>query len=320
MADEDEHIEVNLEEPKVEKTEADEPEVEIVEKVEGAPAAAAKPEISPEEGINELKKKFEREQRMRADAERQREEAERRAAQAQQRAHDADNATVESKYHLVVGAIEQVKSRSEMIRGAYASAMAAGDFDKAADLQQAMAENSAKLITLNEGERELRSFLENQAKQARAPVQPMPRSPKPIVEQLADAVSEASAAWLRAHKDDIVDERAVKRMFRAHEDAVDDGIAADTPEYFAFIEARLGLTAKNASEDPAPTAAPARAPATDGRRPSPPPAAPVSRGGSRPNVVRLTSAEAEAAKMMGMTEVEYAKNKVALQREGKMGN
>jgi hypothetical protein len=34
--------------------------------------------------------------------------------------------------------------------------------------------------------------------------------------------------------------------------------------------------------------------------------------------VRLTSAEREMADMMGMTEKEYAVNKLALQREGKL--
>ena len=58
------------------------------------------------------------------------------------------------------------------------------------------------------------------------------------------------------------------------------------------------------------------------QRRSAPPAAPVSRSGngtgSSPNVVRLTSAEREIASMMGMTDKEYAKNKVALQKEGKL--
>ena len=52
-----------------------------------------------------------------------------------------------------------------------------------------------------------------------------------------------------------------------------------------------------------------------------PPAAPVSRSaapGTRPNVIRLTLEEREMAKAMKMTEKEYAENKVALQREGKL--
>lgn len=308
MADEEDHIDVNIDEPKVEKTEApktDEPVVEVVDKVEKT--EEPKVEVSPDEGINELKKKFERERAMRAEAERQAYEAQ-RAAQRANLSEDAAN------YQLVTSAIETVKGRAEAIKTAYASAMAAGDFDKAAQLQEAMSINGAQLVELQRGEREMRSQLERQARQ---PVEPMPRSQEPIADQLAKQVSPASAAWLKQHRDAISDERAVKRMFRAHEDAIDDGIEADTPEYFAFIEGRLGL---KAAEEPAVGSAPARAPAQETRRAPPPPPAPVSRGGQRPNVVRLSKTEAEMAKMMGMSEAEYAKNKVALQREGKLGN
>ena len=61
---------------------------------------------------------------------------------------------------------------------------------------------------------------------------------------------------------------------------------------------------------------------TSGRRASAPPAAPVSRSGTgtggRPNVVTLTRAEQEAARDMGMTPKEYAQNKVALIKSGRM--
>jgi phage I-like protein len=57
------------------------------------------------------------------------------------------------------------------------------------------------------------------------------------------------------------------------------------------------------------------------QRSAPPAAAPVNRGnGTRPGVVKLSGVEAETAKMLGMTEKEYALNKLALQREGKLPN
>ena len=59
-------------------------------------------------------------------------------------------------------------------------------------------------------------------------------------------------------------------------------------------------------------------------RPRTPPAAPVSRSGgngngSRSNVVTLSAAEVEAAEACGQTPEEYARNKLALMREGKIG-
>lgn len=310
MADED-TIEVPLEDaPKVEKTTDDEIKVEVqddapapkVEKAERV-AKAEKAEVAPDEGIEKLKRKFEAERRRAAEAERRAEQAE----HAAQRAHVQSQG---SDYQMVVTAIETVKGRSDMLKSAYSSAMAAGDYDKAAEIQEALAVNAHQLSELTSGEREMRAKLEEAARQ---PVKPMPRSSEPIAEQLARSVSPRSAEWLRANSDAINSERAVKRMFSAHEDAVEDGLEPDSDEYFAYIEGRMNIRRRDAGE---PAAEPAPAP----RRSAPPPPAPVSRGGQRPNVVRLTRQEAEAAKMFGMTEAEYAKNKVALQREGKMGS
>lgn len=299
MADDD--IEVKIDDAA--DSSPDEPKVEVVDKVEKSEVR----EVSPSEGIEKLKRKFEVE-RQRAS------EAERAAFEAQRQSRMASLETKDANYQLVVNAIETVKSRSEMLKAAYSSAMAAGDFDKAAEVQEALAVNAHQLSELTAGERDLRANLERAAREYQAqPVKPMPRDDEPIAEQIARAVSQKSAAWLRANKDAINDERAAKRMFRAHEDAIDDGIEPDTDEYFAFIEGRLGI-AKRPSEEREEAAAPPP------RRQTQPPAAPVSRGGSRPSVVRLTREEAEMAKMMGMKESEYAKHKVALQGEGKIGN
>lgn len=306
MADED-HIDVAIDEaPKAEKTDdGEEIKVEVGDINVGrgkSSSDVSKTEVSADEGIDKLKRKFE--------AERQRNiELERRAAEAERYAQRAAFQTQDANYQMVVSAIGQVKMESEAIKAAYSSAMAAGDFDKAAELQEALAVRAHQISELSAGEREMRARLEEAARQ---PVKPMPRSDEPIVEQLARVVSPKSAAWLRSHGDTLNDERTVKRMFRAHDDAIDDGIEPDTPEYFEFIEGRLGIRGRNGAEE-----APEPAPAP--RRSAPPPPAPVSRGGQRQNVVRLSAQEAEMAKMMNMSEVDYAKNKVALQREGKLG-
>lgn len=288
-----EHIEVPLNEE--EKT----PEVVVSE--EETPPQDEKiektSEISAEEGINEMKKKLQA-------AEEARREAEKRAYEASQQAKRASSETRDANYQLVVNAIETVKGRAEAIKQAYASAMAAGDFDKAAQLQEAMSVNAQQLAELKRGEQAMKEELKRPEPKA----SPEP-SNEPMIDQIARRVSPKSAAWLRENRETLDNERMIRRMFRAHEDAVDEGIDPDTDDYFSFIEGRLGI-AKQAEEAPAPTRRPA----------SPPPAAPVSRGGQRPSVVRLSREQVEMAKMMGMSESDYAKNMVALQREGKMGH
>jgi len=69
MSDEENGIEVVLEEPK--KADDDTPEVEIVAEAPEKPSKKAeKHEVTPDEGISELKKSLEREKQARAEAER----------------------------------------------------------------------------------------------------------------------------------------------------------------------------------------------------------------------------------------------------------
>ena len=137
------------------------------------------------------------------------------------------------------------------------------------------------------------------------------------IEQMAQAVSPTSARWLRDNREILNNDRAIRKMFRAHEDALDEGIEPDTPEYFGFIEGRIGI--HKVSMDGGEPLSAASAPAP--RKSVSPPAAPVSRGnGTRPGVVRLTREQAETAKMMGMTEQEYAKAMLALREEGKLAH
>lgn len=287
MEDQEDHVEVNLEE---EKTSSGEPKIEVIEE-----KPEKKVEVSPEEGIQAMKQRLEA-------AEKARHEAEMRAREAAERAQKASSETKDANYQLVVNAIETVKGRAEAIKQAYANAMASGDFDKAAQLQEALAINAQQLSELKRGKKAMKEEMEQKQKE------PAPeKSNEPMIDQLARQVSPRSASWLRENRDVLDNERMIRRMFRAHEDAVDEGIAADSDEYFSFIEGRLGMT--KVEESPPPK-----------RSSPPPPPAPVSRGGQRPNVIRLTRDQVEMAKNLGMSEADYAKNMVALQREGKIGH
>lgn len=308
MSDEEDHVEVVLDEPKIEKK--DEPEVEIVEeKSEKAPEIEKTPVIEPEEGIQELKRRLEAEKQARLDAERQ-------AYQSNLRAERAHSDAKDANYQLVVNAIDTLKDRSEALKAAYKEATIVGDTDKTAELIDAMAVNSQQLAELKRGEKAMKEAMKEAEEAAqRQPVRPVAPPPGDVIEQMAQNTSPRSASWLRENKSNLSTEREIRRMFRAHEDAVDEGLATDTDEYFAFIEGRLGLR-KRAEPEPEPVSE-AAAPAPK-RAPQPPPA-PVSRSNQRSNVVRLTREQADTAQMLGMTENEYAKHMVALQKEGKIG-
>lgn len=306
MSDENDHVDVVLEE---EKTKAEsEPEVVVEDKVEAKEEKP--PVISADEGIQEMKRRLEIERRAREDAER-------RAYESAQQAHKASSEVKDTNYQLVVNAIETVKGRAETLKGAYKEAMSVGDYDKLAEIQEAMALNASHLTKLEDGRRQMEAY-------AKQPVEPMPPPPQRIddvVENMARTVSPKSGEWIRSRKDVLRDERSIKKMFRAHEDAIDDGLEPDTDEYFAFIDTRLGV--KKHVEQPIQSEATPENPlssASSVKKSSPPPAAPVSRGNGRPNVVRLTREQAEMAKMLGMSETDYAKNMLDLRKEGKIAS
>lgn len=303
MSDEQEHIEVELEDPKKD----DELKVEVNDDPKPEKKEAKSEEIAPEEGIQELKKRLEYEKQARIDAER-------RAQQANSQINKAYQEVKDTNYQLVTNAIETVKSRAEMLKNAYRESMSVSDFDKAADIQQAMIENDRQLSDLKRGEKALKDQMEESEAQKVRPVAAPAVDP---VEQMAQAVSPVSARWLRDNRDTLQDERNIRKMFRAHEDALDDGIKPDTSEYFEFIETRIGIR-KPVEEAPEPLS---EAAAPVPRKSVSPPAAPVSRGnGTRPATVRLTREQAETAKMMGMSEKEYATAMLALREEGKLAH
>lgn len=289
--------ELDLEE-KIEVADDDAP-LEVEAKADDKPAQA---EITPDQGIEALKKRLEEEKKAREDAERRAYEAQQQAQRAQRDVQDGD-------YQLIVSAIDATKRNADILKNGYAEALSVGDYRKAADFQEAIALNANKLSTLENG----KSALEAKLKQ---PVQPVQNDP---VEQFAAQLTPRSAAWVR-NNPDIIRNR-YDDMVKAHSHAVGEGFVPDSDAYFEHVERRLGLR-KAPEPEIAEEEVISVAAAPVQKRTSAPPVAPTSRVASnssgRPNVVRLTAEQKEMASMMGMTPEDYAKNMVALKREGKL--
>jgi hypothetical protein len=294
-----------------EKIESKEEEVIVADEAEASSSAAQKErgdEISPEIGIEALKQQLEMERGARA-------EAEKRARMAENTASKASYEVQDSNLQLIVSAIDSVNRTNTMLKRDYAAAMQAGAFDQAAEIQSQMSINGAKMLQLENGKAALTERLKN-------PPQQQPEMPADPVEVVASQLSPRSAAWVRAHPECVRDKRLYMKMVGAHNIAVADGFQADTDEYFAEIERQMGYrkpqTTVQHDDDEEPTSMAAKPSA----RKAPPPAAPSSRAASNGsggrNTVTLTREEREMAGIMGMTPEEYAKNKVALKKEGKL--
>jgi hypothetical protein len=298
MSENDNQIEFVLDEPaNVEKTPT-EPVVEVV--AEGEVQKKEEPNV--QEALETLQKKLKK-------AEKLREKAEQEAYEASRRAQQATTEVESNHITLVSTAIDTVKRDQEILKANLRDSLSIGDYDRAAQINDAMSMNSAKLLQLEQGFTEMKS---------------RPRQEEPVrhsdpIDDLASRVTPLSAKWLKQNRDHLDDPRAIRMMGRAHEDAVDMGIRPESDEYFRFVEDRLGIgreqpRQQQRQEQSYESDSPFSEAASSSSRRQSPPAAPVSRSGSapgtRPNVVRLTPAEVEAAKISGITPQEYYMNKV----------
>lgn len=296
MAENDEKLEIEVEN-----------DVSDVEKVENQPEVAEKQELEPDDGIKDLKMRLEQERLARAEAEKQAQAAREQAYYASSEAHDTN-------LQLVRNAIDTVRSNNDVLKRAYSEALSVGDYSKSAEIQEALSLNAARLMELERG----RAAME----QAPKPQKPEPARPADPVEALASQLSPRSAEWVRKNPQCVTDPRMYQKMVAAHNLAMADGLQPDTDDYFAYVEDTMKIRRPPAparQEDDGDAMSSA---AKVTQRRSAPPAAPVTRAGTptgqRPGTVRLTKAEAETARDLGMTEEEYARNKMLLQKEGRL--
>lgn len=295
-AGENDQIDVEIDEPKVEND-----DIRVVPD-EKAPKGDA---IDPDKAIQELKRRLD-------DSESARRQAESAARAEYERSQRATREVEDTNLTLVNNAIETVRRESEILESNLADAFSTGDHRQAAAIQRQISANEAKLLQLETGRDAMKA----------QPRQPAPPPRTDPVEALAATLSPRSAEWVRKNPEFARDQRKMSKMIAAHQLVVADGVEPDTDDYFERVESVLGVRRAPAADDDGDPVSAAAAPVRG--RVASPPAAPVSRGSTgaggnpRPNVVRLTAMERETARDLGMTEQEYAKNKVLLQREGKL--
>jgi hypothetical protein len=302
MADENETIEIEIKDDPAPKAEDD---ILIQDAVEEKPAKRR--EISPREGIQELKQKLELERQARL-------EAENRERNASSQAYAMRNEVASNQHQLVSNTLDFVKQERANMKAAYSQALSAGDYDAAAEINDRIADMAAKILDLENG----KAAMEAQAQQ---PQQPQQQQPSDSVEAFASRLTPRSASWVRSHPEYVRNPRLNQKMIAAHQMAVADGIEPDTDEYFGYVEDMLQVKNQPYRDGGEESMSGASKPV---QRRSSPAAAPVSRSmsssGGRPNVVTLTPEMREIAKNLGQTPEEYAKNRLALIREGRINS
>lgn len=282
MAEDKENKDVELDQNDFPIESGEEGEIEV--KVEGEEV------VTPEQSIDELKAQIEKANQERDELKQRVEKAEATTLTTVQQAKINNAILQEQKLESDEAALQdQIKE----LRRQKKEARESGDVDAEDDIDEKLAEARFNAQQMRGYKEQLKRFKES--------VQNEPKPRDPDEAWTMDDIKEYSPKakeWIGQHQEYLTDRSFREKATKAHYLAGLEGIKDDTPEYFAFIEEKLGLSGEGQPKPKAET------------KPAPRPSAPPSRGGGNGGggrFVTLTAAQREAAEVCGMTLVEYAK-------------
>lgn len=264
--------------------------------VDNAAAQEKKPETkkpedkqpTPEEAMVELREKLEKSEKDRLAAQTRADSLAREKEQESSKVVSAEAGRLKAQEDAIDGALTAAKSELDTAKRDLRAALEVGDNDQVVELQEKIADARWKMKGAENAKGQIEAY---KKKLAETPA------------STGDTYTPAAKRWIDSHPKFTTDNHYKKVAIRAHEDAVDDGIETDSTAYFRYIEERLaeaGLEEKTVTESKE-----RKAGATST-------AAPPSRDNGTSNQstnareIRLTASQREAAKICGMTDLEYA--------------
>lgn len=274
--------------------------------------------ISADDGVADFKAQLAETKRKAEESEAARRRAEAEAQTARAEAAGLRSEADASRLETITTAHDAAVAEIATAKREWKEAQEAGEYEKAADAQEKLADAVARKRELERGKAELEAAGKKPATRNEEHQDP--------VEAYIGQFSSRMQAWLRDHKDFVTDRKKNLLAIAADTKATASDIQRDTDEYFEFIETELGLRADegndgNDGDQPEPVvrqppAQRRQAPPLAGRPSRQPPSA---NGRQNPREVHLSAAEVEMAELSGLTRAEYAKNKLALAQQGKLG-
>lgn len=292
-----------------------EPEVKVVHADEAGKVAEGAKAPTLEERLAGLEDEVRASKAREAEANRRAEEAEARATKASGTADANQDAAFRNHKTAVANAATAVKSELATAKQALAKALETGDFNGAADAQEAIAEAKAKELGIQAEQSRIDAWEKLPPEQRRPPPKAdevrQPQTPREAVN--VRGMPKAARDYLDEHPEYLDDWKLWNKLTRAHQDATEvEGHEPYGDDYFAFVDQRMG--AGSARRQP---------PRGDGALP-PSRSGPAATGTRNSSEVALTPRQREAAHFSfpelppDQAEIEYAKNLVALERDGRM--
>jgi hypothetical protein len=287
---------------------------------EAASAAAA-----PAEGQQTTDAELERVRRQLAEEQRKRESAEQERDAERARLAAERNERLAAQDQAMTGALQQAQERLAEARRLYAAAIGEGRLEEGAALQERIAQAAQELQGLARQQQHLQQARRTPEEEAAL-----------RFEQAVAALPAPAQAWCRSHPEFVTDARKNALAQAAHFAAIGEGLPEWSPDYWSFVEERLGLRAAPEAEDGfeevnlgREPAAPERAPRRAGATTAAPPSrgALTGTGAPRRRTRPPTAGELEAAKISFPEEWKespkkalelYFTNRAALIREGRL--
>lgn len=212
---------------------------------EVAPSTEAKPAKAADDPIEDLKSQLQTFKDTAAAEKTAREQAQAQANAERQRADSAiaerdhvRTIAVESDLSAVESAMDAAKAESESASNEWEQAQSTGDFAKSKEAQKKVARAEARMVRLEEAKGDI---IERRKAPPTERRETAPQQPANEFERTISAASPRTQAWLRSHPEYVTDRTKNLKANAAHSNALAEGLAPDTDEYFDYCERQLGL-------------------------------------------------------------------------------
>ena len=250
---------------------------------------------------------------------------EKQLATLKKRADTAEAENVQLRQHAEASEADVVLSQQAVISHAMANAkgildqaereldaaLKAQDGSRAAKAQRTIVRAEMDLADYERAADELKGEIE--AAKRKPKEQPKPKGSGDAYMDSIAHMDEPAQKWCIKNRADLEgNPKRATRAVAAHNLALTEDIAANTPEYFAFLDKQMGYETEKAA---AVTTKKRERPAAKPQTGAPGGTRASSNNGRRE--VHLTAAERQVAASMGMTAAKYAANKLKIEENGR---
>lgn len=230
--------------------------------------------------------------------------ADRAEQQATLRAQEADTERKRRSAlegDVISGGLSAAQSERDAAKVALQSAGEAGDWKAIAEAQSRIGRAEAKILSFESGAAEIAERTETEKHQ---PVEQ--RAPKSFAEQISanPNLMQTERDWMLRNEAAFKDGDFNKKLDFAYRGAMDKGLVRGSQDYFDHIERATGLAEDNEDRSTQVQAPPSRQERDAGGR-------------VNNNRIRLSPEERDTANSMGISEIDYAKNKVKFEEARK---